>query len=113
DERLPRPGGESEEDALLASDNRLKRPLYGDVLEVARLKISAPILKRDGGEAVSPVVLSSECFVPQLFGAWVAQDFALGALGHIDAVDGFAVGGVRKANGELVGVVLRLRQALR
>src|SRR6185437_8398290 len=71
------------------------------------------VLERHGGKAVAPRVGFGEGAVPELFRRGKARRFAFSAFLHVDAVDALAVGRVSEADGELVGVVLGLRNAFR
>ena len=111
DEGLAGAGGQREQDALLLGGDGLQHALDGDVLVVAALEIAALVLERHGGEAVAPGVRLGKGQVPEFVRRRVAGHLALGPLLHVDAVDALAVGGVGEADGELAGVVLRLRHA--
>ena len=111
DEGLARAGRQREQDALLAGDDGFQHALDGDVLIVAALEVAAPVFKRDRGEAVAPSVLLGEGQVPEFIGSRVAGHVPFGPLVHVDAVEALSVGGVREADRQLPGVVLRLRHA--
>ena len=113
DERLARARGEREKNAEPTRSDGFQHPDDGDVLIVAPLKISAPVLERDGGEAIPPKVRLRESQVPEFLGAGVMRHFALGAGRHVDGVDPLAVGGVGEADLQLSRVALRLPHAFR
>ena len=90
----------------------LQHPLDGDVLVVAALEVAALVLEGHGGEAVAPGVCLGKGQVPEFLRRGIAGHFAFRAGLHVDAVDALAVGGIGVADGQLPGVVLRLRHAL-
>ena len=98
DERLARAGGEREQDARLIRGDGLQHALNGDVLIVAARMRTALVLKRHGGEAVTPGVRFGEGQVPEFFRAGITRDVALRARDHVYAIDGLTVGGISKAS---------------
>ena len=60
DERLARARRQREQDAILLGGDGLQRPFNCQVLIIACLEKSAPVLKRDLGEAVPPGVCFGE-----------------------------------------------------
>src|SRR6185437_13121931 len=111
DEGLAGSGGESEKDARLFGRDRLEHAVDGDVLVIASLEIPALVLEGDGGEAVAPRICFGEGQAPQLVGPWKARQSAFLAGLHVDAIDALPVARIGEADGELAGIILRLRHA--
>ena len=108
DERFACARSECKQDAVFLGGDCLHRPFDCQVLIIACLEKSAPVLKRDLGEAVPPGVCFGKSQVPEFFRRRILRNFAFRPLLHVDAVDALAVGGIGIADGELSGVALRL-----
>ncbi len=100
-----------EQDARLLSGDSLHHTLNGQVLIVASLEVAALVFEGHGSKAVAPGVGFGEGPIPELFRRRILFHDAFLAFGHVDAINFAAVGGIAITDGELIGVVLRLRHA--
>ena len=76
DEGFASPGGQSQQNAILASGDGFQNTVDGNVLIVAALKVSTSIFKRHCCESITPGVLFGKSPVPEFYRSRKARKFA-------------------------------------
>ena len=108
---LARTSRKGEQDTRLVLSDRIQHAVDGDVSKVPLAQGAALVVEWHGSEAVAPRIRFGKGHRPEFVRGRVGRQLAFLTGLHVDAVDALTVRRVGVADGQLAGVVLRLRHA--